>query len=409
MQRTILLVWGIFLTALVCLGLIDQRHSMVTPEVPIASPIDSLSTAASPESTIRLTFVGDLMCHQEQLLRARTEDGYNFWPSFQWISPYIDQADFAFANLETTFSGTEKWRRFNGYPSFNTPDDFATAIKQAGFDMVSLANNHAMDYGEYGLTRTIEVLGQQGLKQAGVRRVDEVRSPCSFMEVKGVRLAVLAYTAQSNGSLEKSDSLSLFRLDPTKILKHITYARTLGADLVIVHFHYGKEYLQRPTALQLEAVKAAVRAGADIVLGDHPHVLQPLNTFSNHFSHVDHTLVAYSLGNFLSDQQGIHTRAGLMLTVELQKTAEGSKKPFELKKVEVVPTATVVPLNDNSLHAIVPTHVAAELKPVPKIAHQVRNALELSDYQLKILRQTERNTRELIKLRDFDVVWDRGY
>lgn len=387
----------------------DTNPSHSDPPQEATTPSDSIlqvSEEQTPER-IRLTFVGDLMCHQEQFQRAFGEDGYDFGPSFQWVAPYLKKADFCFGNLETTFSGTESWRRISGYPAFNTPDAFASALADAGFDMVFMANNHTLDHGEHGLSRSLEVLQKNGIRQAGVKRVDEERSPFAMLETKGIRIAVLAYTALSNASLNDRDSLSLYYLDPTQLPRHITYARTLGADLVIVHFHYGQEYLQRPTALQLEAVKAAVRAGADLIVGDHPHVLQPLNTFQSGQTHIDQTLAAYSLGNFLSNQQGSRTRAGLMLTVEIERNPPGEGKPFKLAKVEVVPTAVILP--QDGQHAIVPTHVAAELKPVPRLAFEARNALMLSEYQLKILRQTERNTRELIKLRDMDVIWDRGY
>lgn len=396
---------------------LDMVHSDTNPPTDspaevneeISPPSDSVQQIPSSPAAerLRLTFVGDLMCHQEQFQRAVAEDGYDFSPSFRWVAPYLQKADFCFGNLETTFAGTESWRRISGYPAFNTPDAFASALSHAGFDMMFMANNHALDHGEHGLSRTLNVLQKNGLRQAGVRRVDEERSPFAILEAKGIKIAVLAYTAHSNASLNDRDSLSLFYLDPTQLPRHITYARTLGADLVIVHFHYGQEYLQRPTALQLEAVKAAVRAGADLVVGDHPHVIQPLNTFQSGQTHIDQTLAAYSLGNFLSNQQGSRTRAGMMLTVEIERNGSDAIKPFRLAKVEVVPTAVIVP--QEGQHAILPTHVAAELKPVPKLAFEVRNALSLSDYQLKILRQTERNTRELIKLRDMDVIWDRGY
>lgn len=410
-------VYILFLVAVGGMASLDLTRIDTNPTDP-PKPYNPEISSTSSDSTIlpapeqnperlRLTFVGDLMCHQEQYQRAIAEDGYDFGPSFQWVSPYLQKADFCFGNLETTFSGTESWRRISGYPAFNTPDAFATALSDAGFDMVFMANNHTLDHGEHGLSRSLEVLRENGLRQAGVRRVDEERSPFAILEAKGIRLAVLAYTAFSNASLNDRDSLSLYLLDPTQLPRHITYARTLGADIVIVHFHYGTEYLQRPTALQLEAVKAAVRAGADIIVGDHPHVIQPLNTFHSGATHIDETLVAYSLGNFLSNQQGSRTRAGLMLTVEIERNGSDAAKPFRLAKVEVVPTAVILP--QDGQHTILPTHVAAELKPVPKLAFEARNALSLSDYQLKILRQTERDTRELIKLRDRDVIWDRGY
>lgn len=396
---------------LISLALVEKNpatsNDILAVETTVPEDTTSTKTEEQAPERIRLTFVGDLMCHQDQYQRAFSEEGYDFSPSFQWVAPYLKQADFCFGNLETTFAGTESWRRISGYPAFNTPDAFATALADAGFDMLFMANNHALDHGEHGLSRSLEVLRENGLRQAGVQRVDEERSPFSILETKGIRLAVLAYTAHSNASLNDRDSLSLYRLDPTQLPRHITYARSLGADLVIVHFHYGKEYLQRPTALQLEAVKVAVRAGADLIVGDHPHVIQPFNTFRSGETNIDQTLAAYSLGNFLSNQQGSRTRAGMMLTVEIERNSGDLDKPFKLAKVEVVPTAVIVP--QEGQHAILPTHVAAELKPVPELAFEARNALKLSEYQLKILRQTERNTREIIKLRDMDVVWDRGY
>jgi poly-gamma-glutamate capsule biosynthesis protein CapA/YwtB (metallophosphatase superfamily) len=382
-------------------------QAWVPPVSPEQVPTDSLLQVQEEPAPprLRLTFVGDISCHPSQYDQALTEDGHDFGPHFEWVAPYLKQADLAIGNLQTTFAGTESEGRSAGYGHYNAPDAFASALAHAGFDLLYLANAHSLDYGEAGLKRTREVLSQNGLQTAGLRHLHRQESPATFLEAKGMRIAVLAYTAHSNASLESPDSLSLHRLDPTALPRHIALARNEGAELVIVHFHYGQAYQQRPTALQLEAVKAAARSGADLIVGDHPLVLQPMNTFKSGQSYIDHTLVAYSLGNFLTHQQGRHTRAGMMLTIEIER--QDKDKPLRIAKVEAVPTAVLTP--EEGLTAILPTHIAAEPTPLPYLAHAAREKLKISDYHLRIMRQAERDTREMIRLRDLPVTWERGY
>ncbi|HHU76952.1 MAG TPA: CapA family protein [Firmicutes bacterium] len=273
--------------------------------------------------------VGDIMIHKTQFMRAHNpEDGsFNFGPSFEVITPYLQQADLIVGNLETTFGGEE--RGYSAYPRFNSPDEAAQALRGAGFDLLCTVNNHCLDSGEQGLYRTIDVVEEAGMKQFGTYKSRQDRDCPLIVEVNGIRLAFLAYTYGTNGlPIPEGRGYIVNLLVEEKIEADIARARQGGADLIILYLHWGEEYLPEPTPEQKRWARVTAEAGADIILGSHPHVIQPmeyidlpgdggnggLGSGQNNGGGKE-VFVAYSMGNFLSNQ---HRVAGSISTDDVE-------------------------------------------------------------------------------------------
>ena len=245
----------------------------------------------------------------------------------------LSGADYALANLETPLAGGPD---YSGYPTFNAPDSLAADLRAAGFDLLSTANNHSLDRGTRGVYRTLDVLDQEGLAHAGTYRSQEERDASSGVyvaDVGGISVAFLSYTYGLNGFRLDSDKLyavNLFNLDYYTTLSDPDYdrlqadleaARALDADLIAVIIHWGVEYQNAPNTYQTNMARFLVEQGADLVLGSHPHVLQPYETISvtGWDGRERQGFVCYSLGNFISSQVDPLTDTTAVLTVELTK------------------------------------------------------------------------------------------
>ncbi|MFZ5824606.1 MAG: CapA family protein [Bacillota bacterium] len=289
-----------------------------------------------PAVKARILAVGDLLMHTPLVYSSQTgEDSWDFTPLFAPVRPWIEGADLAIANLETTLTGKDyPWA---GYPSFNTPPEFARDLKALGFDAITHANNHTLDYSEFGLVKTIEALDAAGLPRTGAHRTAEEQEQILVVEVTpGIRMALLAYTYGTNG-VPLPHPWSVNMLDPERIPADIRRARSLpDVDLVAVALHFGDEYAREPNEEQQMYVKLALEAGADIILGNHPHVIQRIEVrqVRDQFGRELPRAVIFSLGNFISNQKGLHREAGLMFLVDVSKE-EGVTR---VERVGFVPT-----------------------------------------------------------------------
>ncbi|MCF8423019.1 MAG: CapA family protein, partial [Bacteroidia bacterium] len=234
-----------------------------------------LPPPADSISEISINLVGDLMCHLPQTNNAKLSNGeFNFNPSFEYIKPYLEDADITIGNLETTFAGTAQ--PYAGYPAFNSPDSYCTALKNAGFDFLVTANNHSMDTREAGLLRTIEVIKQHNLGYAGTYLNQRDHDSIRILNIKGIKLSILNYTYGTNGAYPISDHKYMLNvIDSAGIVSAVKLAKTQGADVVLVYFHMGLENITEPTKAQNDAVRFALDAGATLVIGAHPHVIGP--------------------------------------------------------------------------------------------------------------------------------------
>lgn len=273
----------------------------------------------NPVENVTISAVGDLMCHSLQYNYAELKYGiYDFDPSFRYIKKYFENSDFVFGNLETVTAG--KSRGYSTYPLFNSPDEYITALKDAGFNLLTTANNHAFDKGEKGLLRTIEQLDKNDISYTGTFKSERDRDSVRIFNIKGIRIAFLAYSYGTNGiPVPKGRPYLINLIDTSLIHKDIKRARKSGAEIVLVYFHFGYQYSRMPNDFQNRIVNETINDGADIIIGGHPHVLQPVKYFKTRGAVLDTGFVAYSMGNFLSNQRDRYTDAGMILNITISK------------------------------------------------------------------------------------------
>ncbi|MBE6189727.1 MAG: CapA family protein [Rikenellaceae bacterium] len=278
------------------------------------TPVLETVVADPPVQRATLLFAGDLMVHTPQLTAARTSEGYDFSPSFTYLKPLIEEADLAVVNLETTLAAKGA---YTGYPLFRSPAAMADAMREAGFDVALLANNHCMDYGVRGARETIEALDRVGLKHTGVFLSARERNarPHLYLQVGGISIALLNYTYGTNGMPVVKPAV-VNRLDTVRMKEDIRRAKEWMPDCLAVALHWGVEYERKPNRDQRRIAEFLRREGVQLIIGSHPHVVQPIEQDSLG------GLIVYSLGNLLSNQHKRYTDGGLMVRVELEKKGD---------------------------------------------------------------------------------------
>lgn len=293
----------------------------------------------NPDSsvTISISVVGDLMCHGPQFEYSRVgKDSFDFAPVYRNVKKYLESSDFTFGNLETVTAGKESGG-YTGYPFFNTPSSYITALKDVGFDLLVTANNHSLDRSEKGISRTINEINSRELKYVGTYKSQRDRDSIRIFDVKGIKIAVLAYSYGTNGNpIPKGKNYLINLIDYELIGKDIKSAKANGAELVLVHFHFGEEYKREPVQFQKDVVNKTIELGADIIIGGHPHVLQPVNFYKTNNAKLDSGFVAYSMGNFFSNQQDRYKYSGMILTINIKK--EFVKNTFDITEINYLPT-----------------------------------------------------------------------
>ena len=275
------------------------------------------SVTLSAQERITLLFVGDLMQHDAQIKAAQTTDGYDYTDCFKHVKPEIEAADIAIANLEVTLGG----KPYRGYPSFSAPDEFLYAIQDAGFDILLTANNHCLDRGKRGLERTATKLDSLQIPFLGTYRNKEKRAQRYplLIEKKGFRIALLAYTYDTNGLRPSAPNIVNY-IDTLQIKNDVLSARKMKPDAIIACMHWGLEYHSLSNASQKKQADWLIAQGVDHVIGSHPHVVQPMEVKED-LHHPSQHLVVYSLGNFISNMSKENTDGGAMVKLVLKKTA----------------------------------------------------------------------------------------
>jgi len=287
---------------------------------------------------VKLAVVGDLMAHEEQLSAAYNKKSgeYDFNYAFRDVKEYLQNADLTIGNLETVFAGESAG--YDSYPRFNTPDAYAEAIANAGFDLLTTANNHSNDKNERGIFRTIDILDQNGLAHIGTYNSAEAREEIKLITVNNIRFAFLSYSYGTNGiPLEKGHEWSVNLLNRELVYGDIQRAKGLNPDFIIVLPHMGDEYAEQESDRYREWVQFMFESGADIVLASHPHVLQPaeFKTVSNEDGSTRVCFVDYSLGNFLTAQRTIPRDEGIILNLYFEKK---NTEHARLINVSFIPT-----------------------------------------------------------------------
>ena len=265
--------------------------------------------------SLTLLFAGDIMQHMPQVKGAQQSDGsYDYSECFRFISGEIAGADVAIANFETTLAG----KPYTGYPTFSSPDELLRDCRKAGFYVFLTANNHTCDKGRRGIERTLNVMDSIGVAHLGTYRDSTERQDHYpfLIEKNGFRIALLNYTYDTNGiPVPAPDVVNI--IDTTQIAKDIIDAEAMKPDAIIAFMHWGVEYTVTPVRSQIELADWLLKKGVTHVIGGHPHVVEPIEVRED-ADGVRH-VVAYSLGNFVSNQSAPYTDGGMMVSMRLEK------------------------------------------------------------------------------------------
>ena len=263
---------------------------------------------------INLIATGDALIHNAIFWEYETANGgYNFDGALDYIRDIVSKYDIAYYNQETPFAGGEP----DGYPQFSTPSEFGDAMIKAGFNMVSLATNHTMDKGENGVLNFYNYFkNKEGIVYNGIADSNESRNNFIIGEKNNITYAMLSYTTSTNGINVPSSKDYLVNIYSNEQAKKDIEALRDKVDVLIVAMHWGVEYATNPNESQIEIANYLADLDVDIIIGCHPHVLQPI-------TQIDDTLVIYSLGNFISNQYGTddyNKLVGFMATLDITKT-----------------------------------------------------------------------------------------
>ncbi|MDE6380734.1 MAG: CapA family protein [Muribaculaceae bacterium] len=327
-----------------------------------AYPADS---TAMPPVGATVLFAGDAMQHQAQLDQALLEGGgkgYDYSECFRWIAPTVTEADYAVVNLEVPLGGGP---RYSGYPCFSAPDSFAQALADAGFDMMLTANNHCLDSGMKAARRTVSALDSLGIDHVGTYHdaTDRATKVPFIKSINGIKFGFLNYTYGTNG-IPARDGMEVSLIDRDRIAKEMKQTRDAGAEILVVTMHWGIEYVLRENAIQRDLARFLIDQGADMVIGSHPHVIQPMKMVRDEKRGQD-VPVVYSLGNFISNMKTGDTRGGAYVRVRVERDSDGKAK---VKWADYDTFFCAKPTGKGSNYTVIPSD-RTDLIPAAQMEH----------------------------------------
>lgn len=321
-----LLVLALFVVISSCIGWYLQRGDSLDNR---SINISYQTVNTKKETYASMVMVGDALIHGTvygTAHRYANYNGYDFKPMLEHIKERVKDYDLAYYNQETILGGTELG--LSTYPLFNSPYEVGDAFIDAGFNLVSLATNHTIDKGERGVLNSRNYWNQQAdVLAAGSYSSFEERDKVVIKEVNGIKYAFLSYTTYTNGLIVPTGKEYLVNVyDEDLIKEEITRYRD-QVDLLMVAMHWGTEYMTYPTNEQKEISEYLASLGVDLIIGCHPHVIEPIE-------YIDDTLVIYSLGNFISSQIGVERLTGLMLSLNIKKEEYHGKTTISFEDIE---------------------------------------------------------------------------
>lgn len=294
---------------------------------PIKKPKTEVKKVQKEEYQASLVMVGDALIHSNIYLDAKKSDGtYDFKPMLELTKPITSKYDLAYYNQETILGGTNLG--ISSYPRFNSPTEVGDAFLDSGFNLVSLANNHTMDKGEQGVINSLNYWNEKkDVVHAGQYSSFDDRDSVNVYEKNGIKYAFFSYTMWTNGLETPAGKEYLNNVySNDKAQNDISKVRD-SVDVVIVAMHWGNEYSLGVSDKQIEIANYLSSLGVDIIIGSHPHVVEPVEFIGK-------TLVIYSLGNFISDQEGIERLTGLMMSVDIKKSVESGITTISLDNLK---------------------------------------------------------------------------
>ena len=338
------------------------------------SILDTNENSDFKSTSINLTAVGDVMAHSPQLKAQYDSNSntYSFDNNFKYIKKYIETSDLSIANLETTLAGEDIG--YSSYPTFNTPDAIASALKNTGFDIISTINNHTFDKGSHGFDRTLSVLKELNFETVGTKS-NVYDDDYIIKDINGIKLGITSYSYGdiinsdkylngikiSDECKERANIFSSSNVNDAFNTINNTISKLNDTDMQILIIHWGNEYQRVPSKFQSELAQLLSDAGVDIIIGSHPHVVQPVEMIKSSDGS-NETLIVYSLGNLISNQRketlgNSYTEDGLIVSIDINK--DSSNSDAYVSNVKCIPTWVnkysdnnkfvyeVVPIEDN--------------------------------------------------------------
>jgi hypothetical protein len=354
-------------SALLIIWMTEPLHS----EEPAPLTLEEPAPRADTVLLVRVLVTGDAMAHlpQTQAAYLQEEGIYSYNEVLQYITHILSDYDLRIVNLETTLGGIP----YRGYPMFSAPDEYARDLHQAGFNLFCLANNHAVDRFNKGLIRTLNVLDSLEIRHTGTFR-DTVHRDTTYpliLDINGIRIALLNATYGTNGLYAQPPAM-VNMIDTVALLRDLDRAREAKPDLIMAVMHWGGEYLLRPDAYQRRTAGFLARQKVDVVIGHHPHVIQPIEWITTQTDSAEHhTLVFWSLGNFFSNQRQRYRDGGVLAGFDLIKnTVSGTTRIGNLQYEPV----WVWRGDDPLIYRIIPGHLADTLMNTYNLSPAHRSA-----------------------------------
>ena len=329
LNRSKILIILIFVVILIlCIKFFKEKNTNKLNKIDFENNSNNISVEQKKEDSIAtIVATGDTLCHtpvNRDVYNASTKT-YDFSSIFKYITDKFENKTVAIGNLETTLTGKQP---YTGYPMFNSPEHLATDLKELGFDIMTTANNHALDSGYSGIVSTLDYLDQAGLSHTGTSRSQEEQNTILFKDLNGIKTAFLCFTYGTNGNaIPKGKEYCINLIDKDSIKQKIDKAKSEGAEAIVASMHWGVEYQTKQNSEQEELADFLIKNDVNVILGCHPHVLEPLEM--KKVTMEDGTekegLVIYSMGNFFSAQVYPNTRDTIILNVQIRKNGETGK------------------------------------------------------------------------------------
>ena len=342
---------------------VTQATEAPTTEAPTTEPTEPVTETTAPTepealtvvSTATLAATGDLLMHLPVINSGKQSDGsYSYENIFRYLAPYTRAADYAVVNLETTLCGTDHGYPYAGYPKFNCPDSIVDSAAEAGFDMILTANNHCNDTGTRGFNRTLQVIANRGLASLGTTATAEEPN-YRVVEVNGISLGLVCYTYTipiasgepnvnglplTGGTAERINLFDYENLDAfySRLSGQMAAMKDAGADAIVLFIHWGEEYRLHENNWQRSIAQSLCDLGVDVIIGNHPHVVQPVELLTAADDPNRKTICLYSMGNAVSNQRkgsisalkSAHTEDGVLVRVTFARFSDGSVAPVDV-------------------------------------------------------------------------------
>lgn len=405
-----IIVGGLLMVSLGLIGTSTVKSSQVAYEAKKPNSLRTSITKVSIEEliprieNIKIVSVGDIMMHDIQISGGYNQQtqSYKYDYMFDKVKSYVADGDITVGNLELTMAGEENGG-YTGYPCFNSPDSLAAALKNIGIDVLTTANNHSLDRRYNGVVNTIKVLDNLGIAHTGTFESQAKSQEILIKDVKDTKIAFLAYTYGTNGiNPDKGKEYCVNYIDKDKIKAQIKAARAQGAEIICVSPHYGQEYIRQPNSQQKELVDFLVEQGVDVILGGHPHVLQPVEIRETTYDgKPKQTVVLYSQGNFVSAQRTRYREQSAIFDINLKrnyKTGEVTVEKVDYRPIWVDQTI----INGKYNFRVLPAK-----KSIYEYGQGTDPLLSGNDYTL--LKRALSDTREVLQTDDTRIAEEITY